>query len=230
MKKIIALLCAFVMLTVCCITANAATLTSIVPDEEIAKEHGYTLNYYRKDGWRTPYRYVDENNCVPNQISIISNKELDISQYKTDELADFYGIEILHIHCFLDTLSAEMRELYLKKCPNKYEYTIITAEFYTREEAAALFAEYDFITSVYLEELGEDDAELEPQEEVAGDVNFDNVFDSMDYLLIKRAFFGEYPEANLYCNRGDLNNNLKIDSMDYLMLKRAFFNQYVIEQ
>ncbi|MBE6692332.1 MAG: hypothetical protein E7586_03235 [Ruminococcaceae bacterium] len=145
MKKMIALLCALIMLTACCITTNAATLKSLTPNEEIAKEYGYAIEYYLKDGWRTPLYYLDENRCIPNQILFVSNKELDISEYKDGELADFLGVEILNINC-AQVVYPEL----LKYEPNKYDYTITTANFYTPEEVKALFAEYDFISKVTL--------------------------------------------------------------------------------
>ena len=62
---------------------------------------------------------------------------------------------------------------------------------------------------------------------IKGDVNENGTIDSMDYVLLKRAYFGTFllkkPEI------GDINNNQTIDSMDYVYLRRAYFGTYVIK-
>ncbi len=216
------------MLTACCITANATTL-SLIPDEEIAKEYGYDIEYYLKDGWEVPVRYLDiENRIIPNEICVFANGELDISQYVEGEVADFYGIEILNIRYFYeDCLTPEMRPFY-ENNPDRYRYYITTTKFYTIKEAATLFEGLDFVIKSMHAGLALDD--YNNNESVACDVNFDNVFDTMDYLTVKRAYFGQYPEAQMYCNKADLNNNLQIDVMDYMYLKRAYFGQYTVEE
>ena len=60
-----------------------------------------------------------------------------------------------------------------------------------------------------------------------GDVNGNGDIDSMDYVLLKRAYFGTYELKELAV--GDLNDNGKIDSMDYVYLRRAYFGTYVIK-
>ena len=60
-----------------------------------------------------------------------------------------------------------------------------------------------------------------------GDINGNGEIDSMDYVLLKRAYFGTYELKELAV--GDLNDNGKIDSMDYVYLRRAYFGTYVIK-
>ena len=60
-----------------------------------------------------------------------------------------------------------------------------------------------------------------------GDINGKDGIDSMDYVLLKRAYFGTYKLSDI--SIGDLNNNGIIDSMDYVFLKRAYFGTYVIK-
>ena len=67
------------------------------------------------------------------------------------------------------------------------------------------------------------------EDAIKGDVNMDGGFDSLDYVLLKRVYFGTYPEEKLNCTRGDLNGNGQIDSMDYVLLKRAYFGTYEIK-
>ena len=229
MKKIIALLCALIMLAACCITTNAATLKSKTPDKEIAKKYGYDIEYNLKDGWEVPLFYIDENGYTPNVIAITTKGKLDISKYNNGEIADFYGIDILSISCHQDTWEPEILAYHFNLKPDVYYYSMTTADFYTVEEAEALFAKYDFITK---SELGQKvilDIE-EPVEDVPCDVNFDNTFDTMDYITVKRAYFGTYNEADMYCNKGDLNNNLEIDAIDSALMKRAYFDLFTVEE
>ena len=60
-----------------------------------------------------------------------------------------------------------------------------------------------------------------------GDVNENGEIDSMDYVYLKRAYFGTYKLKNPEV--GDINRNGEIDSMDYVYLKRAYFGTYVIK-
>lgn len=64
-------------------------------------------------------------------------------------------------------------------------------------------------------------------EVMKGDINGNKEIDSMDYVLLKRAYFGTYKlkEASV----GDINGNKEIDSMDYVFLKRAYFGTYKIK-
>ena len=49
----------------------------------------------------------------------------------------------------------------------------------------------------------------------------------MDYVLLKRAYFGTYKLKDEAV--GDINGNGSIDSMDYVFLKRAYFGTYFIK-
>ena len=60
-----------------------------------------------------------------------------------------------------------------------------------------------------------------------GDINGKDGIDSMDYVLLKRAYFGTYTLKDIRV--GDINNNEIIDSMDYVYLRRAYFGTYVIK-
>ena len=57
-----------------------------------------------------------------------------------------------------------------------------------------------------------------------GDVNANGEIDSMDYVLLKRAYFGTYELKELAM--GDINDSGNIDSMDYVYLRRAYFGTY----
>lgn len=57
-----------------------------------------------------------------------------------------------------------------------------------------------------------------------GDINDNGIIDSMDYVLLKRAYFGTYKLKEIAV--GDINKNGSIDSMDYVYLRRAYFGTY----
>ncbi len=226
MKKIIALICVFTIFIACIIPVNAV---SIVPDEETAKEHGFTIMYYRINGWNTPHCYLDENKRIPNRISIETNEKLDISQYVYGEVNDFYGLEVFDVDdvfCTLVDKFGPLEDYGIYKCM----YSITTVNFLSDEELEAWASEYDFITKAYFDGIIDPAEDVEPEPEIKGDVNRDGAFDTMDYVLMKRAYFGTYPEEELYCDMGDLNGNRKIDSMDYTLLKRAYFGTYEIKK
>ncbi|MBE6691937.1 MAG: hypothetical protein E7586_01215 [Ruminococcaceae bacterium] len=66
---------------------------------------------------------------------------------------------------------------------------------------------------------------VEP-EVMKGDLNGNEEIDSVDYTMLKRAYFGIYSAE---MNVGDINGNEEIDSIDYAMLKRAYFGIYQIK-
>ena len=72
-----------------------------------------------------------------------------------------------------------------------------------------------------------DDPDKEDDDFMLGDINENGIIDSMDYVYLKRAYFGTYALKNQKV--GDINKNNQIDSMDYVYLKRAYFGTYVIK-
>ena len=61
-----------------------------------------------------------------------------------------------------------------------------------------------------------------------GDVNQNNELDSMDVMLIKRAYFGTYNLTEDQKKLADMNQNGKIDSMDYILAKRKYFSIFSV--
>ena len=59
-----------------------------------------------------------------------------------------------------------------------------------------------------------------------GDVNMNNKIDSMDYVLAKRYYFGNYNFTETQKVITDVDKNNKIDSMDYVLIKRMYFGTY----
>ena len=59
-----------------------------------------------------------------------------------------------------------------------------------------------------------------------GDVNDNGEIDSMDYVLLKRHYFGTYQFGEPQMLKGDIDESYEIDSMDYVLLKRAYFGTY----
>ncbi len=57
-----------------------------------------------------------------------------------------------------------------------------------------------------------------------GDIDGNGTINSMDYVMLRRAFFGIYGLSN--DTVGDIDGNGSINSMDYVMLRRVFFGIY----
>ena len=62
---------------------------------------------------------------------------------------------------------------------------------------------------------------------VKGDINESGDIDSMDYVLLKRAYFGTYTLSDIAV--GDIDEDNTIGAMDYVYLRRAYFGTYVIK-
>ena len=63
---------------------------------------------------------------------------------------------------------------------------------------------------------------------ILGDINGNGEIDSLDYILLKRAFFNTFVLTEEQSRIGDINQNGEIDSLDYILLKRAYFGTYKI--
>ena len=70
------------------------------------------------------------------------------------------------------------------------------------------------------------ETETIPAKGLKGDINENGLIDSMDYIYLKRAYFGTFILSKPTV--GDLNDNGVIDSMDYIYLKRMYFGTYVL--
>ncbi len=87
---------------------------------------------------------------------------------------------------------------------------------------------YKYNPSVYesynLSVTGVSEAEIK-----VGDVNQSGEIDSMDYVLVKRAYFGTFSLSENQFELGDVNQSDEIDSMDYVLIKRAYFGTFAFE-
>ncbi len=71
-----------------------------------------------------------------------------------------------------------------------------------------------------------DEDDEKDDEVMLGDVNDSKEIDSMDYVIIKRAYFGTFKLSADQEKRGDVNKSGDIDSMDYVLIKRAYFGTF----
>ena len=58
------------------------------------------------------------------------------------------------------------------------------------------------------------------------DVNGDGDVTSLDYILVKRCFFGTYKLEGLYLKAGLVSGGDKLNIVDYVMVKRIYFGTY----
>lgn len=61
---------------------------------------------------------------------------------------------------------------------------------------------------------------------VLGDIYETGYLEPMDYILLKRAYFGTYQLDEGQKKRADINGNGKLDAVDYILIKRAWFDTY----
>jgi hypothetical protein len=67
---------------------------------------------------------------------------------------------------------------------------------------------------------------VDEPEFMKGDINENGEIDSMDYVYLRRAYFGTYMLEDI--NVGDIDEDGEIGSMDYVYLRRAYFGTYKI--
>ncbi len=76
-------------------------------------------------------------------------------------------------------------------------------------------------------DFDEEEEEFPSGDKVAlGDVNASGDIDSMDYVLVKRAYFGTFELSESQLKSADVNASGDIDSMDYVLVKRAYFGTF----
>lgn len=61
---------------------------------------------------------------------------------------------------------------------------------------------------------------------IKGDVDGNGKLDSMDYVYIRRAFFGTYELKDVYLNAASVGGEANLDVMDYILVKRAYYGTY----
>lgn len=61
---------------------------------------------------------------------------------------------------------------------------------------------------------------------VKGDVTGNGEIDSMDYILVKRAYFETYTLTEEQLEIADLDDSDDLGSLDYILLKRIYFGTY----
>lgn len=101
-------------------------------------------------------------------------------------------------------------------------WTEITGYWSTR------YLKIEFVLSDIFAFVNEIEAYNAPNDEIAfGDVNFDNIVNSIDYLLVKRHCFQTYSLNEMQLLNADIDQNNIIDSIDYTLIKRITFSTYV---
>jgi|GEM_PF-1635945 len=104
-------------------------------------------------------------------------------------------------------------------------------------EATGRFVKIEFVLNgsfAFLNEIAvygtEAIVEPEPEPEyMLGDVNLNGEFDTMDYFVLKRFYFGIYNLSDIAMKAGDINKNGEIQTMDYINIKRAYFGIFNLQ-
>ena len=140
----------------------------------------------------------------------------------SDAVADAYLNGNISIKWFVDGKNVSSRA-----SGDLGEKLTLTKEDVTKTIYAVVVADVETITSrdfVVSEKPFDDESE---EAYKLGDINNNGTIDSMDYVYLRRAYFGTYTLKNIAV--GDINKNGNIDSMDYVYLRRAYFGTYVIK-
>ncbi len=62
-----------------------------------------------------------------------------------------------------------------------------------------------------------------------GDVNGNDTIDVMDYVILKRYYFGIYELDVNQILKSDIDVSYEVDAMDYVLLQRYYFSKYVLK-
>ena len=63
-----------------------------------------------------------------------------------------------------------------------------------------------------------------------GDIDGNGIIESMDYVLLKRKYFGTYQFDEDQMLKGDVDDSYEIDSMDYVLLRRVYFGAFTFKE
>ncbi len=80
----------------------------------------------------------------------------------------------------------------------------------------------------YSDDSSVDSSDDSSTEYSQGDFNKNDRIDTMDYILLKRYYFGNYYADEQQDDIADVNNSGGIDTMDYIITKRIYFGTWII--
>ncbi len=96
----------------------------------------------------------------------------------------------------------------------------------TRTREGALFETDAYITTGATVSLVVDGTTIDTATVcIAGDINCNGILDVGDYIVARRAYFGNFKLGEPQKMAADVSGNGEIDSMDYVLIKRYFFTQ-----
>lgn len=157
---------------------------------------------------------IDErgNFYAAGDLLIDGNFYIKTADYKNG--GELNGIPVTSIFC-----------LYAKD--DYHSYVIRMDNTVDLKEAADAFAQIEGVDEVIYNHFSFPDEWLGTRK--VADVDDDGDIDSMDYVLLKRAYFGTYDIHGNQLVRCDVNRDDLIDSMDYILAKRIYFGTYSAE-
>ena len=154
---------------------------------------------------------VDENGNFYAAGDLLIDGTIAINTADYKEGGELNGIPVQSVKCISSWKGINYYVIYLDNTVNL-------------KEAAEAFAQMDGVEDVEYNLLGFPDEWLGTRN--VADVDDDGNIDSMDYVLLKRAYFGTYDIGGNQLVRCDVNRDDLIDSMDYILAKRIYFGTY----
>ncbi len=219
------------------VSLNADVETEAEARELLAKDGylEYTVKFWDSRDFLGIKERLNEREEVIS-ADMIYNTEDDANLVGTDGRESFYAAGDLLVSGTYAISTADYKDggelngIPVKsiKClavwDDNYAYTIHIDATVNLKEAKEAFSEIQGINEIGYNYLCFPDVPSGTRN--VADVDDDGDIDSMDYVLLKRAYFGTYNIGENTLVRCDVNKNDDIDSMDYVFAKRIYFGTY----
>ena len=165
----------------------------------------------------TPYKDMtpDERKALPEfsdeRIHLVTDIDLDLTEYQGEGPFDFYGAQIISIEKISDLTSVGI---------NVFDYNVFWDRSAHKDalEVADILKEQEHISYMFTF-----------SKYAVGDINSDDYVDQYDYILASRIYFGTYEASDVEMGYADRDNDGEITVYDYILIKRTYFGTYFPE-
>ena len=222
-------------------TGKNVLMGELKPGEELLAKDGYldyTVRFWDSEHFLESLERLNQRDDVI-KAELIYTTEDDPNLMGIDERGNFYAAGDLLIDGNFYIKTADYKNggelngipvtsifcLYAKD--DYHSYVIRMDNTVDLKEAADAFAQIEGVDDVIYNHFSFPDEWLGTRN--VADVDDDGDIDSMDYVLLKRAYFGTYDIHGNQLVRCDVNRDDLIDSMDYILAKRIYFGTYSAE-
>lgn len=241
MKRIIAVLSAFILLITALPLGASSLAVPLVPiefvgqvfefssaDDEALAELGIISSYYGKNSAPVLIESAETVAAMSNCFEYSAKTDFDTLFAKYD--AEFFEENaLILVYAFAPTLCYKYRTARVTK--HLVDQTVsLEYEYFAPYGAAPDAMQYNFIFAEVSKSVIPDGWSIEHSctevPNIAGDIDGNGTVDASDYLLAKRTSFGTYTLEYWEAERADVYSDNVIDSRDYLLIKRICFGTY----